>query len=187
MLEHVATQMFTDEYCRDVLRDVVVEQGVLRKRAEDARRSLQVQLAEVDRRLNAWYEKIEVKAELEDIGLERVRQLKIKRDELARALSSLPSIQAVPPHLYKPETVRRFQERLKAALLSNSHDVTRPFLRQLIDRIEVRPDEIVIEATAEAIVALMAAGGQGPDLNIATSAGFLTDVVGWRAPVDSNH
>ncbi len=39
-------------------------------------------------------EKIEVKADVEDIGLERVRQLKAKRDEFARALSNLPSIQA---------------------------------------------------------------------------------------------
>jgi len=179
--------MFTDEYCRDVLRDIVEEQGVLRKKAEDAKRSLQAQLAEVERRLDAWYEKIEVKADVEDIGLERVRQLKTKRDEFARALSSLPSIQAVPPHLYKPETVQRFQARLKAALLSNNHDAPRPFLRQLIDRIDVGPDKIVIEAKAEAVVALMAAGGQAPDLNIAAPSGFLTDVVGWRAPVDSNH
>jgi site-specific DNA recombinase len=187
VVEHVATRMFTDEYCREVLRDVVEEQGVLRKKAEQAKRSLQQRLAEVERRLNGWYEKIEAKADLEDIGLDRLRQLKVKRDELAREISSLPAIQAVPPHLYKPETVQRFRDRLKAALVSNDHDVTRPSLRQLLDRIVVGPDEVIIEAKAEAVVALMASGGQAPELKNAASGGFLTDVVGWRTPVDSNH
>jgi hypothetical protein len=92
----------------------------------------------------------------------------------------------VPPYLDRPETIERFQERLRRAFLSGDSGVARVYLRQLIDRIVVGPDTITIEARADAAVALMAVPGGGIPQHESTDAGVLAHVVDWHARRDSN-
>ncbi len=63
--------------------------------------------------------------------------------------------------------------------LSNDSAITRNYLRFLIDEITVRGTEITIHARGDAVVELMAVGGEklGP-LNPASPV--LTSVGGWR-------
>ena len=51
------------------------------------------------------------------IGAERLRELKSKRDEVLRTLVKLKPMHSVPPYLYEPETIQRFQGRLREAFL----------------------------------------------------------------------
>jgi len=57
----------------------------------------------------------ETDSELGDVGAERLRELKSKRNEVLRTLAKLKPMHSAPPYLYKPETIQRFQGRLREA------------------------------------------------------------------------
>jgi hypothetical protein len=54
VLNHVGEQLFTEERCKEILRDFVEEQGSLRKQAEDRRRVLVRERDDIERRLARW-------------------------------------------------------------------------------------------------------------------------------------
>ena len=86
------------------------------------------------------------------------------------------------PYLYKPETIERFQERLREAFLSRDRGTARAYLRNLVDHIVVGEDEIIIEARANVALAMMAE----PRVSLPTEGTVLTTVVDWHARRDSN-
>jgi hypothetical protein len=94
------------------------------------------------------YERIETDSELGDVGAERLRELKSKRDEVLRTLAKLRPVHSVPPYLYKPETIQRFQGRLREAFLGGDRATARVYLQNLVDHIVVGEDEIIVEARA---------------------------------------
>ena len=86
VLNHVGEQLFTDDRCREILRDFVEEQGSLRQQADDRRRLLVREHDENERRLARWYERIESDGALEDVAADRISELKARRAELEDAL-----------------------------------------------------------------------------------------------------
>ena len=91
---------------------------------------------------------------------------------------------SVPPYLYKPETIQRFQRRLREAFLGGDRATARVYLQNLVDHIVVGEDEIIIEARAGAALAMMAAS-RSPTSE-ATTGEVLADVVDWRPQQESN-
>lgn len=184
VLNHVAERLFTEEHCRDILRSYVEEQGLLRRRREAERRRLVQEHAELERRLASWYEKVEKQPEVEDLALDRIRELKRHRDEAAKMLAGVERAPSVPPYLYKPETIAAFQAKLRQALLSADQGLARRYLKRLLAKVVVTRDEIVIEARPDTALEMLAAGGKPPDETAGTI--FLSHVVGWRPRYDSN-
>lgn len=180
VLTHIAEHVFTEERCREILRDFVEDQGMLRLKTTEQRRLLERERDELGKRLERWFERIETDAELGDVGAERLRELKTKRDEVVRALAKLRPLHTVPPYLYKTETIQRFQNRLREAFLSGDRGTARVYLQNLVDHIVIGEDEIVIEAKAGAALAMMAASR--PAASESTSGEVLADVVDWRTP-----
>ena len=184
VLNHVAEHFFTEERCREIFRDYIEEQGAWRQRTTEQRRLLEREREELGKRLERWYERIETDPELGDVGAERMRDLKTKRDEIVRALGKLKPLHAIPPYLYKPEATQRFQARLREGLLSGNRATARLYLQNLVDRIAVTDDDIIIDVNAGAALAMMAQPGKShPD---SAPAEVLADVVGWRTRHDSN-
>ena len=182
ILNHIAERVFTEERCQEILREFVEDQGVLRQKTADQCRLLERERDELGKRLERWYERIETDPELGDVGAERLRELKAKRDDVARTLEKLKPLHGVPPYLYKPETIERFQERLREAFLSRDRGTARAYLRNLVDHIVVGEDEIIIEARANVALAMMAE----PRVSLPTEGTVLTTVVDWHARRDSN-
>jgi len=181
VLTHAAEQLFTAERRREILRDFVEAQGVLRQKTTEQRRVLERERDEIQRRLERWYELIESGRAGEADAVQRLRELHAKLGEVEGLLEKVKPLHALPPYLYRPETIERFQERLRSAFLSGDSGVARVYLRQLIDRIVVGPDTITIEARADAAVALMAIPGGAIAQHESTDAGVLAHVVDWHA------
>jgi hypothetical protein len=92
----------------------------------------------------------------------------------------------------------RFGEdrKLREAFTNADRGVAGTYLRQLVDRIVVGKEEIVVEAKAAEVIAMMADSGLMGAAGLSRadkrldpeSAGDVvhTDVHGWRAPPDSN-
>ena len=92
ILSHIAEHVFTAERCHQILREFVEDQGILRQKTAEQRRLLERERDELGKRLERWYERIETDAELGDVGAERLRELKSKRDEVLRTLAKLKPI-----------------------------------------------------------------------------------------------
>jgi hypothetical protein len=158
--------------------------AILRQKTAEQRRVLERERDELGKRLERWYERIETDAELGDVGAERLRELKTKRDEVVRTLAKLKPMHSVPPYLYKPETIQRFQGRLREAFLGGDRATARVYLQNLVDHIVVGEDEIIIEARAGAALAMMSASSTTPPE--ATKGEVLAHVVDWRPRQESN-
>lgn len=184
VLTHIAEHLFTADRCLEILRDFVEDQGVLRQKTAEQRRLLERERDELGKKLERWYERIETEPDLGDVGAERLRELKTRRDEMVRILGRLKPLHAVPPYLYKSETIQRFQSRLRGAFLSGDRATARVYLQNLVDHIVVGADEIVIEARSGAALAMMAASR--PNASEAAAGGVLADGIGWRPRYDSN-
>ena len=184
ILAHIAEKVFTEERCLEILREFVEDQGILRQKTAEQRRLLERQRDELNRRLESWYQQIENNPALDAAGAERIRELQAKRTETVQALEKLKPLHSVPPYLYKPETIQRFQARLRQAFLSGDHTTARVYLQNLVDHIVVSEDEIVIEARADAAISMMA--GPRPAQAEATTGEVLADVVDWRPRAESN-
>ena len=119
-----------------------------------------------------------------DVVLPRLRELRTKHDELTAILDKIVPMRPIPAHLYSEATIRKFLEHLREMLLAPDSTMTRNYLRFLVDEITVNGPEITIHARGEAVVGLMAAGGEKPaPLN--PGEPVLTTVGGWRARRDS--
>jgi uncharacterized protein (UPF0147 family) len=159
IVSHIAEHVFSAERCHEILREFVEDQGIPRQKTAEQRRLLERERDELGKRLDRWYERIETDSELGDVGAERLRELKAKRDEVVRTLAKLKPMHSVPPYLYKPETIQRFQARLREAFLGVDRATARVYLQNLVDHIVVGEDEIIIEARAGAALAMMSAPG----------------------------
>lgn len=180
VLNHIAEHVFTEERCREILRDFLEDQGVLRQKTVEQRRLLERERDELGKRLERWYERIETDPELGEVGAERLRELRSKRDEVIRTLAKLKPLHTIPPYLYKAETIQRFQARLREAFLSGDRGTARVYLNHLVDNIVVGEDEITIEARANVAIAMMAAPSSRA--SGASEGVVLADVVDWRTP-----
>jgi hypothetical protein len=101
VLEHLAEHLFSLERCRELVRDVVGEAGVVRRKADEQRRAAAGQLADIDRRIATWQEAFETHVASADAVLPRLRELHAKRNEVAAEMSQAVSLHQPPPHLFQ--------------------------------------------------------------------------------------
>jgi hypothetical protein len=187
VLTHLADELFTEERCRAILRDVTTSESGLRQRLADCRRELEARRAGLDARIARWCEAFEQGGELAALGVDRLRGLREEREDVERqiATAALGSPGPLPPYLFKPEVVQRFRKRLKATLGDSETGVAREYLRRLVDRIVISDGDVVVEGNASAAAALMAESRSGPAVST-TATKVRTHVVGWRPRHESN-
>ena len=157
VLEHLADKVFTTERCRELVRDVIEESGLLRRKTDEQRRELKNQIADVERRIATWQETLETHADSADVVLPRLRELQAKHAELSGGLSKVVPLRSPPSHLIADATIERFQRTIRELFLSADQTLAKNYLRFLVDRILVRGNELEIHGKTEPTVALLAA------------------------------
>jgi DNA invertase Pin-like site-specific DNA recombinase len=179
VLEHVAEHVFSVEQVRELLKEIVEVNGLLRKRSTDQRDEWRRQLNEIDRAIQKWQRSFEASnATLEEVGIERLKELRKQKAELEETISKVVPISSPPPHLYKTETIETFRDGIREVFLSDSHELTRNYLRILIDKIVLHGDVAEVVVRTEGAAALMAQDGASPG-TLTGPESVLTSVRGW--------
>ena len=180
LLEHLGDSVFTVERCRALVREIVEETGLLRRKTDEQRHEVRQQLADVERRIATWREALETHADSADVVLPRLRELQARRDELAATLAKVVPLTAPPSHLYAETTIARFQQTIRDLFLGANQTLAKNYLRFLIDRVDISGNELTIHGKTGAAVALLAAGPDAPQSATVNPAEVvLTSAGGW--------
>jgi DNA invertase Pin-like site-specific DNA recombinase len=183
VLEHVADKLFTEDRCKAILRDIVEETGLLREKTQDQRRLLQRELDDVEKRISRWQHAFEDGTLPVDVGADRLRALKTRRDELAEAAAKVIPLRPPPPHLYTAATIARFRETVRT-IFREGTETARLYLRFLVDEIVVNENHVEIRGRTDAVARMMAAAPPSP-ASLTTPAPFLATGVDWLTFVDT--
>src|SRR5690242_21675600 len=92
VLSHAAERLFTVERCKEILRDFVEAQGLLRQKTADKRRVLERERDEIPRRLSRWYELLEPGRAEESDALDRTKELRTKFVEVKAVLDEVHAL-----------------------------------------------------------------------------------------------
>lgn len=177
VLEHLTERLFTPERCRELLDDLVRESGLLRQKTEEQRKSFERELDDVDRKVRRWEDAFE-RGELPgELGLERLRELSAKREEITAALGKVVPMRPLPPHLFTEATQARFRETLRGLFLAGDNAFSRHYLRHLVERIDVTDRHVRIHGKAAGAIALMAGGAA--DATSTAPSPVLTSGLEW--------
>jgi site-specific DNA recombinase len=187
LLEHLASAVFTVDRCRSLVKEIVEETGLLRRKTDEQRHEVRQQLADVERRIATWREALETHADSADVVLPRLRELQARRDELAATLAKVVPLTAPPSHLYAEPTIARFQQTIRDLFLGADQMLAKNYLRFLIDRVDISGNELTIHGKTGAAVALLAAGPDAPpSATVNPAEVVLTSAGGWLRLKDSN-
>ncbi len=77
-----------------LLHDLVQESGILRQKTNEQRQQLQRELEDVERRIKRWEDGFETGTVTAELGGDRVRELRARREELMSTLSQSQSTKA---------------------------------------------------------------------------------------------
>lgn len=187
VLQHLSDELFTEERCRALLRDLIGSEAGLRRRLTKQTQELAARRADLDQRIARWCDAFESGAGIAELGPERLRALRQEREEVERQISTTAaaSPQPLPPYLFKPEMVARFRKRFKATLADQDTGVAREYVRRLVDRIVITDGDVVVEGKVASAVALMADSAAKSGVSSAAPK-VRTYVVAWHARQDSN-
>jgi Recombinase zinc beta ribbon domain len=180
--EHLAEHYFTEEHSRALVRELVDQSAIFKKKTDDRRQLLHRELDDVNTRIQRWEEAFE-RGELDpQLGLERVHALRARRAELQETLVKVVPIRPAPASLTSDAAVRRFRETLRAMLKESNNGLARSYLRLLVEKIVVDGGVVRITAKTDAALQVMADGTTG----VSTSGPQVrTTVVDWLRMGDS--
>jgi hypothetical protein len=179
VLEHVAEKIFSEERCSKLVKELVDESGVLRQKTHEHRRQLQLELKDIERRVQRWEEAFESGTMAEEVGADRLQALKAKRAELKTTLSKVVPIRPPPEAIRTGAAIRRFQSNLKELFLGGDNGVARNYLRLLIERIVVHGPEVEIHVRGAEAIALMASPEISKETKKETTEAVRASVGGW--------
>lgn len=189
VLEHLADRLFTADRCKQILHDIVEETGILRQKTAEHRAQLQHEHDEIEKRLRKWQDAFEAGDKTAAaLGPERVVELKATRDDLQQTLRKVVLLRPPPPNLYTESRIAKFQNSIRSIFLSQDNALTKNYLRFLVEKIVVSGPQVQMVTRSEAVVRMMAAGGEGAagaavERDPAVSPTFA---VGWLRLLDSN-
>jgi DNA invertase Pin-like site-specific DNA recombinase len=145
VLRFLAEELFTPERCRGFLHDVLASQDTARTASAARRRELEATLADLNARIARWTDAFESGGDLADLGVDRLRKLRAKREEAERALhAEAATVSAPPPYLYKEETLARFTSRLRTAFADPASDLARAYVERLVERIDLGEGDVTV-------------------------------------------
>ncbi len=179
ILEHMAEKLFTKDRVKSILKGVYKELKTLDQRQESQKKSFRRQLEEVDKRLSKQYEAIEEgHVDISDVG-KRIKELHVKRENLAGRLEELKTPQTIPLHYFTDRSLNAFQKRIRELFLDNEdRGLTKRYLRLFIEKIVIDLPNVEITGKVGAVIGL---------LQNKTAVGEVpTAVDGWLPEQDSN-
>jgi site-specific DNA recombinase len=185
VLAHLAEELFSDERCQVILADILEESGLLRKKSNEQLRQMQLDLETVEKKLRRWEEAFENGALPADLGIERLVELRGRRDELQQTLKNVVPLQPPPPHLFAATTVKRFQQNVRSVFVSGDNALTTHYLRFLVSRVEVTDAHVRVLGRTDGVAQLLAQK-QPPSAAALTSGEVLATVTGWLRRRGSN-
>ena len=185
VLEHLVGKLFSEERCRKLLDDLVAHSGLLRGRVDDQRALLMKERDDIDKRIARWLDAFETGAMPDDLGADRVRELRARRVELDAALAKVVPLRPPPPHLFTEAAMARFQQSVRALFL-DGNALTKHYLRHLVAEVVVTDGDVVIRGKGDAVLTKMAASTRTPSPGLPQGEGVLTSGVDWLRLLDSN-
>lgn len=178
VLDHVAREIFSPARCKELLRELVEEAGVLRTKAVERRLREEHELEDVQRKIRVWEDAFERGDMPKDLGTEKLRELTQRRTELREALSlPLPTVPS-RERLYGEEAIARFQASLQQMLLEEDQKVAKTYIRLLVARIVVDGRRIQVVARGDAVYRLWVTDTEKKATGGRVKADSLTPVVG---------
>lgn len=185
VLEHLVEKLFSEERCRKLLDDLVARSGLLRGRVDDQRALLMKERDDLDKRIARWLDAFETGAMPDDLGADRVRELRARRVEIDAALAKVVPLRPPPPHLFTEAAMARFQQSVRELFLEGNA-LTKHYLRHLVAEVVVTDGDVVIRGRRDAVLTMMAANARTPSPLFTKGEGVLTSGVGWLRLLDSN-
>ena len=156
VLEHLAQRLFTADRCRAILKDMIDGQGLLRQRAQERRKKIDAEVRAIDGKILKWQVAFEDGTLPEAVGNARVLELTSKRADLEAERGHEPPT-SPPPALLTDASIDRFQERIRAAFLSNDRSLAKQYLHALVERVDITGQHVRIQSRPDAVARLLAA------------------------------
>ncbi len=187
VLRHLSDELFTEGRCRALLDATIAGQTELNRERVVRRHAVEAEVAEIEDRIQRWCNAFETGGELADLGVDRLRDLREQQAALRRVLEKVQPLPPMPPFLYKPAVVKRFQERVRAALDGGDQKLARAYLGRLVESITITDGDVLVQGKVGGTIELMAERGKSLVTERARSRKrkVRTHVVHWYARQDS--
>ncbi len=181
ILDHMANRLFTKERVREILRGVYAEIRRMDKQRDGKRKSLIRQLDVIKGKLTKQYEAIESGVvDLKDVG-ERIRELKQQRQQIENQLEEMKTHRAMPLHLFKEESIEKFQKVVKEMFMGEDRLLTKRYLKLFVEKIVINLPKIDISCKSSILLAAL------KNKTAASSGEVLAADSFWLPSADSNH
>ncbi len=136
VVDFLAGRLFTEQRCRTILEQLVVQGGVLRHRAAQERRRWETEASVLERRRAKLLEAIETGEMPAKLVVERLADVTTALADATAKLKQVAVIHETPPQLYAPETLTRFEVLLREALVGDV-GVARAYLHALVEGVVI--------------------------------------------------
>lgn len=154
VIDHITNVLFDEERCRAILQALAEQSTTLRDRVADQRKQVQTDLGIVEKAITRWVAAFESGQDVEDLGAERLRELKAKKTQLTETLNQLRAPVAVPGYLQTTAALRSFQAKVRQQL-KDSNGFGKTYLRVLLDAIVVTDGHVELRVKPEAVAGWM--------------------------------
>jgi site-specific DNA recombinase len=181
IIDHMANKLFTKERVKAILKGIYAELRKADKNRDGQRKSLIRQQDMLKGRLTKQYEAIESGSIQLDLVAERIKDLKSQMAAIEGRLAEIKYHPAIPLHLFKDESLERFQTTVKEMLLGDDRAMTKAYLKLFIDKIVINLPRIDISCKSDVLLAAL------ENETAARSGDTLTAGIFWLPSADSNH
>jgi site-specific DNA recombinase len=181
VIRHLITKLFTKQRIKQLLKGIYKEMQQADRQNDGRRRRLIRRLDGIQNRLHRQYEAIESGViDLQDVA-ERIRELKGQRENLEHSLQHLKRPRAIPLHLFKQESIARFQRSIKSMFIQcDDRRLIKRYLQLFIEKVVINLPRVEIVAKPEVILAVL------ENKTAVRTDGVLTAVGDWLPSTDSN-
>ncbi|MBK8995702.1 MAG: recombinase family protein [Myxococcales bacterium] len=136
VIDFLARQLFTAPRCRVILEQIVEREGLLRHRAAQERRRWETEARSLETRRSKLLEVVETGEMPAALVAARLKEVTTALAATEAKLKQVAVIHETPPQLYATETLARFEEMLRGALVTDV-GVARAYLHALVARVVV--------------------------------------------------
>ena len=151
ILEHLSRKLFSRDRIREIVLQVSRQPANLRRRNNAKAQGLKRELEDVRARIKRHYEAIERGAIELTLVAERLNELKEWQTELQGKLEHYERPKPLPPYLLREDNLAEIQVRLTEIFMSNQHVLTKRYLNFLLERIEIKGNEVQLVRNSAAL------------------------------------
>ena len=181
ILDHMTDKLFTKDRVKGILKGLYAEIRKMDKGREGQRKSLLRQYGLIKCKLTKQYDAIESGViALDHVG-ERIRELQGQLSTIKEKLDEIKSHTAIPLHLFREESLERFQAMIKEMFLGEDRVATKAYLKLFIEKIIINLPRIDITCKSQVLLAAL------ENKTAVRNGDILTADINWLPSADSNH